>query len=139
MARKKARLGKVVNPPLSKVWHVASVNNRESIQQHGINHLVRGSGSLDVFKDNIDIDGNIPRVGNYFFKREYDAVDYANPNEHDIWEVTIPESRQHLFHNDVSLPSGVAAYSPRPVPKKHLNLKQFYANPPLPPRRGGII
>ncbi len=137
MPRKKARLGKVVNPPLSKVWHVASVKNRESIQEHGINHNIGGSGSLDVFKDNIDIDGNIPRAGNYFFKRETDAVDYANPNEHDIWEVTIPESRQQAFHNDVGLPG--SAYSPRPVPKKHLNLKQFYADPPLPPRRGGII
>lgn len=137
MPRKKAKLGKVLNPPPSKLWHVASVNNRESIQQHGINYNIKGSGSLDVFKDNIDVDGNIPRAGNYFFREETEALHYAEPGKHDIWEVNIPESRQHLFHRDVGLPG--SAYSPRPVPKKHLNLKQFYADPPLPPRRGGII
>lgn len=103
-----------------KGWHVALRESRESIEKNGIDYKVVGSGSLAAFSDNVDMFGRRPRKGNYIFLHQEDAESTAKAGIHDIWEVDIPEERQHLFHHDRGLGPNYSGMSPRKIPTKYL-------------------
>lgn len=114
-----------------KGWHVSLRVSRESIEKNGIDHKIIGSGGTNVFSDNRDQVGRRPRQGNYIFLHEQDALDFAEPGIHDIWEVDIPEERQHMFFHDRGLGPNYSGQSPRKIPKKSLTLLHL-EGPPSP-------
>lgn len=111
-----------------KGWHVALQASRESIEKHGIDYRIMGSGGLHLFSDNRDMFGFTPRKGNYIFLHQEDAESMAKPGIHDVWEVAIPESRRNKFFHDIGLGPNYSAQTPTRIPRTHINM--------LPPKQG---